>query len=329
MKRTLAKMVHAIAALAAVLLGASTVSAAVPSDVLLKGLRPQGLVNDYAGVLTPADRAALEDRLTALQQRTSAEFAVVILKSLEGGEINDFTNKLFVKWGVGLKGKNNGVMLLVATQDRKAKVEVGYGLEPILPDALAGRVLDEQLFPAFKQQLYAEGLSQAAGRIAEIIERNEPAVVKERKGGAKRSNESDAAGTVVVFALLVAVGFAALGAGVGGRHTPSILSGLGLGGVPLLAALAISGVGFLLLCFLAVIAFVFGLWAVQHMPPPTIRHGHHQGGWMWTPIGNGLFGGGFGGSGSGGGFGGGGFGGGGFGGFGGGCSGGGGASGGW
>ncbi|MFZ1935894.1 MAG: TPM domain-containing protein [Thermoguttaceae bacterium] len=187
MKHTLAKMVLAIMALAAVLLGDSAASAAIPSDVLLKGLRPQGLVNDYAGVLAPADRAALEDRLTALQQKTSAEFAVVILKSLEGGEVNDFTNKLFVKWGVGLKGKNNGVMLLVAMQDHKARVEVGNGLEPVLPDALAGRVLDEQLFPAFKQQRYAEGLSQAAGRIAEIIERNEPATAEQRRGRAAQN----------------------------------------------------------------------------------------------------------------------------------------------
>ena len=108
-------------------------------------------------------------------ERTGAQFALVTLQSLEGGQIDDFTNKLFAKWGVGEKGKNNGVMLLVAIKDRKARVEVGYGLEPILPDALAGRVLDEQLFPAFKQQRYVRGLSQAVNRIAEIIERGEPA----------------------------------------------------------------------------------------------------------------------------------------------------------
>jgi uncharacterized protein len=84
-----------------------------------------------------------------LRRKTGAQFAVVTLKSLEGGQIDDFANKLFKKWGVGEKGKNNGIMLLVAMQDRKARIEVGYGLEPILPDALAGRVLDEQLFPAF------------------------------------------------------------------------------------------------------------------------------------------------------------------------------------
>jgi uncharacterized protein len=66
-------------------------------------------------------------------------------------------------------------MLLVAIDDRKARIEVGYGLEPVLPDALAGRVLQEQLFPAFREQRYATGLTEAVNRIAEIVERNEPA----------------------------------------------------------------------------------------------------------------------------------------------------------
>src|SRR5207247_10289359 len=95
--------------------------------------------------------------------------------SLEGGQIDDFAVKLFARWGIGEKDKKTGVLRLVGMQDRKARIEVGYGLEPILPDALAGRILDEQLFPAFKQQRYADGLTAAVNRIVEIAERNEPA----------------------------------------------------------------------------------------------------------------------------------------------------------
>jgi uncharacterized protein len=101
--------------------------------------------------------------------------AVVIVRSLQGGQVDDFTVKLFQRWGVGQDQKKNGVMLLVALDDRKARIEVGYGLEPILPDALAGRILREQLFPAFKQKQYGPGLSAAVNRIAEIVERGEPA----------------------------------------------------------------------------------------------------------------------------------------------------------
>ena len=168
------------AAIVVACLNGSTAWAIIPSDALLQRLQPQGLVSDFAGLLTPADRAVIEKRLSELRRKTGVQFALVTLKSMEGGQIDDFAVKLFKKWGVGEKGKNNGVMLLVAIEDRKARVEVGYGLEPILPDALAGRVLDEQLFPAFKQQHYGQGLTQAVNRIAEIIERGEPARQRHR-----------------------------------------------------------------------------------------------------------------------------------------------------
>jgi hypothetical protein len=154
---------------------------AISSDVLRQSFHPHGNVNDYAGILSPAERGSLESRVLQLRQKTTAQFAVVILKSLKGSEIDDFTNKLFNQWGVGEKGKNNGVMLLVAIEDRKARIEVGYGLEPILPDTLAGRVLAEVLFPAFRQHRYAEGLTQAVARVAQIIERGKPASAEDKQ----------------------------------------------------------------------------------------------------------------------------------------------------
>ena len=144
-----------------------------------------------------------------LQQKTSAQFAVVTLKSLQGGEIDDFTNKLFAQWGVGEKGKNNGLMLLVALEDRKARIEVGYGLEPILPDALAGRVLDENLFPAFREHRYAQGLTQAVARAAEIVERGVPASPADRQ---KRNQTSpmDRIAPTLFLSIFVAIGFGAI-----------------------------------------------------------------------------------------------------------------------
>ena len=149
--------------------------AQLPTDRLLKSLQPTADVNDFASVLTAAQRDALEERCKQVREKTGAQLAVVTLKSLEGGQIDDFAVKLFARWGIGQKDKKNGVLLLVTIQDRKARIEVGYGLEPILPDALAGRILTEQLFPAFRQQRYADGLTAAVNRVAEIVERNEPA----------------------------------------------------------------------------------------------------------------------------------------------------------
>jgi uncharacterized protein len=316
-------------AIAATLLVAAVALAAIPADELLQSLKPQGLVNDFAGILSPADRAALESRLTELERKTSAQFTVVILRSLNGGEIDDFANKLFAKWGVGLKGKNNGLMLLVAMQDRKARVEPGYGLEPILPDALAGRVLDEQLFPAFKQGHYAQGLTQAVDRIAEIVERNEPASAEQRK---PRGAE-DGQGLAFFFAfaaIFVAIGFGKVGAAIARRQVSDVLLGLGLGGVPLLIAITLILPILVLLCIIAVVAFIIGFVLGQISPPRRCGRRGSSSGWDWASAAGGFLGG-FGSGGfGGGGFGGGDFGGGGgFGGFGGGCSGGGGASGGW
>jgi len=188
----------------------------IPADALLQRLKATGHVNDFAQLLNAAERAAMEERLVQLQQKTGAEMAVVTLPSLEGGQIDDFAHKLFQQWGVGKKGKDNGLLLLVAVQDRKARIEVGYGLEPILPDALAGRVLDEQLFPAFKQQRYAEGLDQAMQRVAGIVERGEPAPPDAGKGGPGPTTVGEQIGMVLFLAVFVTIGFAALGFSIGG-----------------------------------------------------------------------------------------------------------------
>ncbi len=154
-----------------------TDSFAIPTDELLRSLRPTADVNDFAGILTAEQKNALEEKCRQVRQQTGAELAVVVVKSLEGGQVDDFAVKLFEHWKIGKAGKDNGVLLLVAIQDRKARIEVGYGLEPILPDILAGQILREQLFPEFRQQKYFEGLSATVNRIAEIIQRNEPAHV--------------------------------------------------------------------------------------------------------------------------------------------------------
>ena len=270
----------------------------------------------------------MDNRLAQLEQKTGAEFSVVILNLLEGGQIDDFANKLFNKWGVGQKGKNNGVMLLVAMQDRKARVEAGYGLEPILPDALAGRVLDEELFPAFKQGQYAQGLAQAVSRISSIIERNQPASPAERQGG----KPADIIAPTLMFLLLfVAAGFAAVGAGVGTRQFFMVIWGLFFGGIAMFMAWVAGGWWGWLLLVPGTIMFVVGWHAARSSGANDLSKKRSGAGWTWMSSGLSGFVGGLGGGFGGGGFGGGGFGGGGggFGGFGGGCSGGGGASGGW
>src|SRR5262245_22910493 len=98
------------------ILAANPAQAKTRSDEFRENLRAISDVSDFARILNPADRAALEARCKVLREKTGAQFAVVIINSLEGGEVTDFTNKLFKQWGVGEKGKDNGLMLLVAVR---------------------------------------------------------------------------------------------------------------------------------------------------------------------------------------------------------------------
>lgn len=142
------------------------------TDSLLKSLRPAGYVNDFAGVMKPAERAATERLLTELEQKTGAQVAVVALKSLDGGQVADFSTRLFKRWGIGQKGKDNGILLLGATGEgrgNRLRIEVGYGLEGVIPDAAAGRILDTVVLPGWNRGQYGAALANGAAAIAQRI----------------------------------------------------------------------------------------------------------------------------------------------------------------
>jgi uncharacterized protein len=138
------------------------------SAVDWKSLKPEGYVSDFAHVVDPATRGRLESYCTAVEQSTGAQMALVTLPSLEGEPIEDVANTIFRAWGVGQKGGNQGIMMLLAVGDRRDRLEVGYGLEPILPDGLDGRIL-RQMAPALRQQQYGEAMMAAAQTIGETI----------------------------------------------------------------------------------------------------------------------------------------------------------------
>lgn len=134
----------------------------------IKDLKPQGYVNDFAGVLS----AQAKDKLTALceevDQKAQAQIAIVTVSSLEGEPVEQFTHDLFVAWGVGPKQKDRGVMILVAPNDHKYWTEVGYGLEPILPDGKVGG-FGREAVPLFRQNDYSGAALLMAERVAAVI----------------------------------------------------------------------------------------------------------------------------------------------------------------
>lgn len=131
-------------------------------------LRPTGYVNDFAKVLDPAAAQQLEAYCAQVQNATGAQIALVTITSLEGEPIEDVANVLYRKWGVGNKKNNEGVLLLLSISDRRTRLEVGYGLEPIIPDGNAGGILRE-MRPSLRAGNYAQALSDAARTIAEKI----------------------------------------------------------------------------------------------------------------------------------------------------------------
>lgn len=133
-------------------------------------LRPTGYVNDFAKVLDPASAQQLEAYCAQVQNTTGAQIAVVTLPSLEGEPIEDVANVLYRKWGVGSKKDNEGVLLLISIGDRRTRLEVGYGLEPIIPDGAAGSLLRE-MRPSLRAGNYAQALSDGTHAVAERIAR--------------------------------------------------------------------------------------------------------------------------------------------------------------
>jgi uncharacterized protein len=109
-----------------------------------------GRVVDDAHVLSPQVQAHLTQKLSDLEQKTSRQLVVVTLPSLQGYEISDYGYQLLRHWGIGQKGLNNGAILIVAPSEHKVRIEVGYGLEPILTDALSSVILQEQVIPKFR-----------------------------------------------------------------------------------------------------------------------------------------------------------------------------------
>lgn len=130
---------------------------------------PGAYVNDRAGVLDARTEGELNGVLADLDAKAKAQVAVLTVKTLGGADLETYAVKTYKKWGIGDRKTNRGVLLLVAVEDHKARIEVGYGLEGILPDGLTGAIQDKYMVPYFKAGDYAAGVSQGALALASVI----------------------------------------------------------------------------------------------------------------------------------------------------------------
>ena len=131
--------------------------------------KPVGYVNDFANVMTKDNIRQLDGLIYQLKEKTTAEMAVVTLNSLDGYPIEDVGLEIGRSWGVGTSGKDNGLVIVVAPNDRKMRIEVGYGLEGFLTDAHAGRIRDGYMLPYFKQGDYNQGIVNGTVACAQAI----------------------------------------------------------------------------------------------------------------------------------------------------------------
>ncbi len=150
--------------LAWILLGAGVWVAAEP----IASLHPTNYVNDFAGVLDAGTQARLNDLCQQLEQKAQAQIAVVTVKSLDGQDPVSYAVALYQKWGIGSKGKDRGVLILLATDDHKYWTTVGYGLEPILPDGKVGG-FGREAVPLLKSGNYAGAVTLMTARVASVI----------------------------------------------------------------------------------------------------------------------------------------------------------------
>lgn len=143
-------------------------------------LKPSGFLNDYAGILKQSEKQNLETYLEKIEKETTNEIAVVIIKSLEGRNLEEFSNELFNTWKIGKKDKDNGVLILISLTERKIRIEVGYGLEPYLTDATCGRIIRRIMAPEFRKRNYYRGIKKAVESIDKLT-RGEKVPLVEKK----------------------------------------------------------------------------------------------------------------------------------------------------
>ncbi len=149
-----------------------------------------GRIVDEAGLLSGQDHADIKSELEALEAASTDQLAVVTLKSLQGYPIEDFGYQLGRAWGIGQKGKDNGILLIVAPNERKVRIEVGRGLEPVMTDALSKLIIENAILPQFRRGDYPAGIRAGVRDIKDVL-LGDAEAVKERARVAQQSSGPD------------------------------------------------------------------------------------------------------------------------------------------
>jgi uncharacterized protein len=206
----------------------------VPAEPIAS-LHPSNYVNDFSGVLDAATQARLNDLCFQVEQKAHAQIAVVTVKSLDGQDVVSYAVALYQKWGIGAKGKDRGVLILLATQDRKYWTTVGYGLEPILPDGKVGG-FGREAVPLLRNGDYAGAATLMTARVASVIAQdagvtleNQPSLAATRRRPAPGGGVGAAIALLILIFIVISILRAIFRSGGGGGSGMGFLLGMLLG----------------------------------------------------------------------------------------------------
>lgn len=262
----LSTRLSALARIAAVLAAAAAL--ALPSIASAwesgsDGLKPvpplTARVTDLTGTLSPPERASLDAKLAALESSTGAQVAVLLVPTTQPEPIETYAIRVADAWKIGRKGKDDGAVLVVAKDDRKLRLEVGYGLEGAIPDAVAKRIVSEDIAPKFREGKFAEGIDAGVERIVGIVARGAPPPPERKSAQAARGGgfPLDLAALLllvvvpavggVLKSIFGKLGGATVGAAIAGGITwfviGSVLLAAGVAVVAWIVILVVGGVG--------------------------------------------------------------------------------------
>ncbi len=224
------------------------------SDALKPVPQLAARVTDLTATLSDAERSALEAKLAAFEEKTGAQMAVLIVPTTQPEPVETYAIRVADAWKVGRKGRDDGVLLVVARNDRRLRLEVGYGLEGAIPDAIAKRIVAEDIAPKFREGRYAAGIDAGVDRVVGIVEKGElpPPERRTSRGMRTVSWEMMALLALVVVpavggilkAAFGKIGGATIGAGLVGGITWFVLGSVALAiGAAVLAWIAILIIG--------------------------------------------------------------------------------------
>jgi uncharacterized protein len=185
--------------------------------------KPTTLVNDYTNTLSSVQKQQLEQKLVAFDDSSSTQIAIAIVKTVGDYDINDYALKLGRSWGVGGSGKNNGIMIVVALGDRKVSIQTGYGVEGVLPDIYAKRIIENDFKPNFKSGNYYQGLEDGTTSIIKYTR-------GEYKNDAPRAskNKGGGFGSIAILVIIIAVIIALIKRGGGGGGGGQVIGSRGV-----------------------------------------------------------------------------------------------------